>query len=125
MAKVTYKPADGESKDTTQFGYDFKGGKAVEVTDAAHLRKFRGNRFFEVSETKAEAKKAEEQAPAPASDPTTPQPNTTSELQAVHRGRGTFSIMQGADEIREGLSKEEADKFNKLSPEDRAKFINP
>ena len=119
MAKVKYKPADGESDQTSQFGYDFKGGKAVEVDDPLHLAKFRGNRFFEVSETKAEAKKVEEAKPEPTG------PATTSELQAVHRGRGNFSIMQGAEEIREGLSKEEADKFNKLSSEDRAKQINP
>lgn len=127
MAKVKYKPEPGGSDETSQFGYDFKGGKAVEVDDPLHLAKFRGNRFFEVSETKAETKKVDEaiERATPTPDPTMPAPATTSELQAVHRGRGSFSIMQGAEEIREGLSKEEADKFNKLSPEDRAKQINP
>jgi preprotein translocase subunit SecF len=122
MAKVKYKPEPGGSDETSQFGYDFKGGKAVEVDDPLHLAKFRGNRFFEVSETKAEAKKVDEaiERATPTADPT-----TTSELRAVHRGHGGYSIMQGAEEIREGLSKEEADKFNKLSPEDRAKQINP
>jgi hypothetical protein len=60
MAKVKYKPEPGGSDETSQFGYDFKGGKAVEVDDPLHLAKFRGNRFFEVSETKAEAKKVDE-----------------------------------------------------------------
>jgi hypothetical protein len=116
MATVTYKPGPGENEETSQFGYDFKGKKSVEVTNPDHLAKFRGNRFFEVSESKAEAKKAAETAPKPAS-------GTTSELSAVHRGRGSWSIMQGAEEVRDGLSKEDADAFNAMSAEDKAEYV--
>lgn len=55
MAKVTYEPSKdqvaegGLPDETTQFGYDFKIGKAVDVTNAAHLRKFSGHPFFKVT----------------------------------------------------------------------------
>jgi hypothetical protein len=55
MAKVTYNPNEdqiaegGLPKDTTQFGYDFTAGKAVEVNNPAQLRKFAGHPFFTVS----------------------------------------------------------------------------
>lgn len=50
MAMVKYVGEPGGTKDTEQYGYEFAGGKAVEVTDEAHLRKFRGNPHFEVDE---------------------------------------------------------------------------
>lgn len=50
MPKVKYIGEPGGTRDTTQFGYVFEDGKAVEVTDEKHLAKFRGNRFFEVSD---------------------------------------------------------------------------
>jgi hypothetical protein len=43
-------------------------------------------------------------------------------LEATHRGRGSFSIMDG-NELIEGLDKEAADKFNALSDEDKAKYV--
>lgn len=55
MAKVTYDPSEDQvaehdlPKTTSQFGYDFAAGKAVEVGNVSHLRKFAGNRFFKVS----------------------------------------------------------------------------
>lgn len=52
MAKVSYKPADGEPTDTEQFGYVFEGKKPVEVTDAKHLMKFEGNPDFVVEHDK-------------------------------------------------------------------------
>ncbi|MCB5205012.1 hypothetical protein LH464_21330 [Neorhizobium sp. T786] len=50
MAKVKYLGEPGGVKETSQFGYDFKDGKAVEVDNPDHLTKFRGNPFFEVDE---------------------------------------------------------------------------
>jgi|EndMetStandDraft_2_1072991.scaffolds.fasta_scaffold30655_2 hypothetical protein len=43
-------------------------------------------------------------------------------LEATHRGRGSFSIMD-ANELVEGLDKDAADKFNALSDKDKAKFV--
>lgn len=54
MAKVIYKPEAGMPESTEQFGYSFEKGKSVEVTDAQHLSKFGGNRFFKVETSKAE-----------------------------------------------------------------------
>jgi len=53
MAKVTYTPKeapdDALPDSTTQYGYEFIGGKPVEVTNAAHLRKFSGHPHFKVT----------------------------------------------------------------------------
>ncbi|MDX3926742.1 MAG: hypothetical protein QHC90_13185 [Shinella sp.] len=100
MAQVKYRPGA-----TSQFGYDFEEGKSVEVTDARHLAKFRGNPFFEVAEAKEQPK---------ADD---------NELKAVHRGRGSWSIVQGKTELKEGLSKEDAEAFNAMSAEDKAEYV--
>lgn len=51
MAKVIYKPEADMPESTEQYGYSFERAKGVEVTDAQHLRKFGGNRFFKVIET--------------------------------------------------------------------------
>lgn len=48
MAKVKYLGEADGNKETSQFGYDFKDGKAVEVTNPDHIVKFKGNPFFEV-----------------------------------------------------------------------------
>ncbi len=48
MAKVVYRPETDMPESTEQFGYSFEKGKSVDVTDAQHLRKFSGNRFFEM-----------------------------------------------------------------------------
>lgn len=44
-------------------------------------------------------------------------------LQAVHRGAGSFSVMDGDKELVEKLTKEDADAFNKLDDAAKAKFI--
>lgn len=44
-------------------------------------------------------------------------------LKAVHRGGGSYSIMQGETEVVEKLSKEEAEAFNVASDEDKAAFV--
>jgi hypothetical protein len=98
MAQVKYLEGD-----TTQYGYDFIGGNSVEVTDEKHLAKFRGNRFFEVTDEPSE--------PAGL------------ELLAKHKGRGVFSIVRGDEDIVEGLTKADADAFNALSDEDKAAYV--
>lgn len=54
MPDVIYTPPEGNPDfppETTHFGYQFKAGEPVEVTDAEHLERFRGNRFFVIGET--------------------------------------------------------------------------
>lgn len=43
--------------------------------------------------------------------------------EAKHRGAGSYSIMDGETEIREKLTKEQADAFNALDGEGRAKWL--
>lgn len=107
MAKVTYKSEPNGSDETTQFGYDFKGGNAVEVENETHLRKFRGNPFFEVS------------------DDTGIKGGSTNEpaWEAVHRGRGVYAIMKGEEAVKTNLTKEDADAFNSLSDEEKAEYL--
>ncbi|RAI34535.1 hypothetical protein [Rhodoplanes serenus] len=45
------------------------------------------------------------------------------ELHAVHRGRGSYSIMRGTEELVDGLTKADADQFNALPAEDKAAFV--
>lgn len=45
------------------------------------------------------------------------------DLRAIHRGRGSFSIMRGDEEIIEGLKKDQAHEFNDMGPADKAAFI--
>lgn len=54
MAKVTYTPEQGVSEETSQFGYHFKKGQSVEITDEKHLAKFRGNPYFAVGDKKGD-----------------------------------------------------------------------
>ncbi len=54
MPKVTYTPGQGEAEETSQFGYHFKKGQSVEVTDEKQLAKFRGNPFFAVGDKKGD-----------------------------------------------------------------------
>lgn len=102
--KVSYHPEPGVSDETTQFGYDFEGGSATEVTDEKALAKFRGNPFFKVAKAKEE-KKPEDG------------------LKAVHNGGGRFVIKNGAETVKEGLTKEDAAVFNALSDEDKAEYV--
>lgn len=104
MTKVSYLPEPGTPDETTQFGYDFSDGKSVSVTDAKALAKFRGNRFFKVSEAKEE-KKPEEG------------------LKASHNGGGRYVIKDGDTAVKDGLTKEDAAVFNALSDADKAEYV--
>jgi hypothetical protein len=131
MARVLYRP-DPEHDcppETVQYGYAF-GASPVEVSDEKHLRKFAGNRFFEVlGEAESEPLPVD---PAPAPDPDTPPEEPSADpgvrlvartLKAVHRGRGSFSVMDGDVEVKEGLDKAQAAAFNALSAEDKEAFV--
>ena len=44
--------------------------------------------------------------------------------EAKHRGRGSYSVLDAAGaEIMEGLSKDDAEAFNAMSPEDQAAYV--
>jgi hypothetical protein len=60
MTKVSYHPEPGASDETTQFGYDFAGGKPTTVTDGQALAKFRANRFFKIHADKPPAPEKKE-----------------------------------------------------------------
>lgn len=49
-------------------------------------------------------------------------PSGDSDLRAVHRGRGSYSVVRGDkdEEVAEGLTKEEAETFNNLSASQKA-----
>ncbi|MGX1693142.1 hypothetical protein [Brevundimonas naejangsanensis] len=43
--------------------------------------------------------------------------------QAVHRGAGSYSVVEGSKELVEKLTKEEAEAFNKMDADAKAAFI--
>jgi hypothetical protein len=43
--------------------------------------------------------------------------------EAKHRGAGSYSIMEGETELREKLTKDQAEAFNKLDAEGKAKWL--
>ena len=43
--------------------------------------------------------------------------------EAKHRGGGSYSIMEGDDELREKLTKDQAEAFNALDVEGKAKWL--
>jgi hypothetical protein len=44
-------------------------------------------------------------------------------LVAKHRGGGSYSIMRGEEELRGGMSKEDANAFDKMSDEEKASYL--
>lgn len=49
--------------------------------------------------------------------------DTPKVYEAKHRGAGSWSIMDGDTEVREKLTKEQAETFNKLDAEGRAQWL--
>lgn len=49
--------------------------------------------------------------------------DTPKAYEAKHRGAGSWSIMDGDTEVREKLTKEQAEAFNKLDAEGRAQWV--
>lgn len=99
MAKVRFIPEPGTPDTHVQFGITF-GPEPVEVTDAAIIAKCAGSPFYEVLDD-------------------------DSGLKAVHRGRGSYSVMHGEEEVMPNLTKADADAFNALSVEDKAAYVKP
>lgn len=112
MTKVKYIPTDDMPLTTTNLGYDFDARKATEVDDEDVLAVLKGHPHFEVAGEKEEKPK-----PVKAPVPAVPL------LHAEKAADGKFSIFHGEDEIKHGLSKEDADAFNQLSAEDKAEYI--
>jgi len=118
MAKVsvTYRAPKGDDKVVEMGGHTFFDGEVEKVdseSEAFLLGKLRGNRHFEVSEKDAPKEPVKANAPKP--EPVV--------LVASEQTDGTFAIMNGADLIKEGLTKEDADAFNALSDEDKAEYV--
>lgn len=44
-------------------------------------------------------------------------------IRAVHRGRGSYSVMDGANELLQGLSKADAEAFNAMSPGEQVEYL--
>jgi hypothetical protein len=103
MANVKYLGGD-----TSQFGYDFKDGETVNVTDEKHLAKFKGNPHFQVAGDKSETLK-----------PVT----ATTGLKAEHHGGGKFNITNGETVVSSGLSKADADAFNAMTDDEKTAYV--
>lgn len=107
---VTYTDLDGSCPRTTFHGVPFEDGEPVEIEGGADLvAAARSNPWFEV-EDGSSAGGGEVMPPV--------QP-----LKAEHRGRGSYSIMRGDVEVREGLTKAQAEEFGALSDEGKEAFI--
>lgn len=106
----------GETKEAvTAFGVTFEPGKAADVPESFRA-KVEGNPFFKAGGEKKEGEGGNPPvAPNPAPE--------TSDLKAVHRGGGSYSIMRGDEEVKEGLNKADAEAFNKLSAADQAEYV--
>jgi hypothetical protein len=112
MVKVKYLPEAGTPDETETLNHKFSARRATDVTDEAVLAVLRGNPFFQVLDDDKASR-----PPAPALKA------ATTQLAAVEQDDGTFAITNGADLIKEGLTKEDADAFNALSDEDKAEYV--
>lgn len=123
MAKVSYHPEPGAPADTEQFGYSFEKGKSVTIPDdSPHLGTLRQNQFFKVSGDDKQAKKAEQAQNERTDLGGSADDDARVGLTAEKKGK-SWSIMRGGDVIKEGLSEEEAGRFNALSAEEKAEYI--
>ncbi len=118
MAKISviYRAPKRDDKVVEMGGHTFFDGKIEKVdseSEAFLLGKLRGNRHFEV---------IDKDAPKEPVKAVTPKPANT-QLAAVEQVDGSFAITNGADLIKDGLTKEDADAFNALSDEDKAEYV--
>ena len=71
--------------------------------------------------------KPEEAKPAPKAEnsieDTKPQDNAPTGPQAVHRGAGTYGVMDGDAVLLSGLTREQAEHFNSLDDDTKAKVL--
>lgn len=84
-------------------------GERIEVVTLSHIS----------PETPASPASVSDSPEAPEASPA---PNLA-DLEARHRGNGSYSIMRGEEELVEGLSKHDSNVFNATSPEGRAAFL--
>jgi len=93
--------------------YRVTGEKAkMDAIDARQTMQAHPNDWFPTAAAAKEAApKKEETAPAPA-------------LEAKHRGKGSYSILDASgSEVMEGLSKEDAEAFNALTADEKAEYV--
>ncbi len=110
----------GEAEgDVSAYGVTFTEGKYADVPDQ-YLAKMLGNPHFQVQG----AKKGDEPEPVKEPEPApVPHPVREGEYRAEHRGRGRYSIMRGEEEVRDGLSRDDADAFNALSDDEKTAYV--
>lgn len=113
---TTYSVKNGGFLDKAFRVYDgFKvvvAGQEAEVTTTEALTEEQIEAFARDG-VKITEKKAKAPEPLPPTGPT-----------AVHRGAGSYSVMEGDKELVEKLTKEEAEAFNKLDADAKAKFVD-
>lgn len=101
MPKVTWLGEPDGPPSTTWSGVEFPVGVPVETDSAYFLRKAAGNPFFRVESDDAGG----------------------GSLIAVHRGRGSWSIMRGKIEVQDGLTKADAEAFNAMADDEKEAFV--
>lgn len=117
MTKATYHAPAGDNAVVTIAGVRFFDGQALDLDLAEHERllgKLSKNPHFEVDGLAA------------ADDSTLlPETPVADELRAIHKGFGKYSIVRGDkdEEIKDGLTKADAEAFNALSEADKAEYV--
>lgn len=116
MGKITviYHAPPGDDRVVDMRGVTFFDGKPVEIDTEEHTalaNKLRTNWHFEVI---GDETLPPELLPPVADD---------AGLIAVHRGRGSWSIMKGDAEVIQSIDKAEAEAFNALSNDDKAAYV--
>lgn len=117
MPNATYRAPAGDSEVVTIAGVRFFDGQAVELDHGEHERllgKLSMNPHFEVDGYLAagSAGLGGEHQPVMG-------------LRAIHKGRGKYAIVRGDEdtEVKEGLSKADADAFNALTEADKEEYV--
>jgi hypothetical protein len=106
LSRLPFIALDGQAGKGGKSG---KGGNAnADLTKAlAEITTLKDR----VAELELENEELKKQIPAPVAP------------EAKHRGAGSYSIMEGETELREKLTKEQADAFNALDVEGKAKWL--
>lgn len=104
MAKITWLGEPDGPGVTVWNGVEFPAGVPVETSNPYFARKAAGNPFFLV-------------------EPDDPPSADGEKLAAVHRGRGSWSIMRGAAEVQSGMTKADAEVFNALTDDEKEAFV--
>ena len=99
------------------FGVSYEPGVPFSVTDADQVAKFRSHSHF--TETGGNANLGDFDGDSKPGGSVL----AVGGLKAIHKGRGKYAITDGDKIIVEGLDKHDAETFNELSGEDRAKKV--